>query len=140
MNLLYKAKLKFFKMFPSTEMLNLLHLDYIHFGHGIDKTNHRLPHSHLWDTLEVETVPMCDYHKVAYIRTMSQKHFESFIEYGAGCIFHTHGLKGGTVDDELDNLIHNEREYLLTHSRRMILPSLVMLATGSLSLLYLFVK
>jgi len=132
---IYAIKLKFFKIFPTPQMLNRLHLDYIHFGHGIDETNHRLPHSHLLETLEVETVPLADHHKVAYIRMMPKQHFEDFINYGADASFHAHGLEDGKPEDELDLILQLEERWLGRVFTKFILVGTALMFCGSLLLL-----
>lgn len=100
-NAMFSMALKFYKAHPTKSMLNRLHVDYIHFGHGIDESNHMLPHSHLWDTLKVESIPLTEEQKSMYIYTMSNHHFEAFMEKGAVVRFHAHGLENESVDHEV---------------------------------------
>lgn len=134
-NAMYAMALRFYKLYPTQSMLNRLHLDYIHFGHGIDETNHHLPHTHLWDTLKVETVPLSDRQKTMYLFTMPMDHFEGFMTYGANARYHAHGLEGETVDHEIARIEHayyiKKRDVL----NKCMLASLGCLLAGKLLLL-----
>lgn len=100
-NAMFSIALKFYKAHPTKSMLNRLHVDYIHYGHGIDESNHMLPHTHLWDTLEVETIPLTEEQKTMYIYIMPGHHFKAFVENGANVRYHAHGLENESAEHEI---------------------------------------
>ncbi|MCP4526742.1 MAG: hypothetical protein GY833_12670 [Aestuariibacter sp.] len=104
--------LAYYRRFPTPQMVDDLQVDYIHPPHGIDRTNHLLPHSHLWDRLDWETIPFTERESVMYIRFMDDDHLEKLIERGKSIRFHIHGEEGGGI--------HQERLYLQYNYRKVI--------------------
>ena len=100
-NAMFSIALKFYKEPPTKSMLNRLHVDYIHYGHGIHESNHMLPHTHLWDTLEVETIPLTEEQKTMYIYIMPDHHFKAFVENGANVRYHARGLENESAEHEI---------------------------------------
>ncbi len=129
-NAMFNMALRFYKMHPTQSMLNRLHVEFIHFGHGIDETNHQLPHTHLWDTLDVETIPLTDNQKLMYIAMMPSDHFEAFMMHGANARYHAHGLEGETVDDEIYRIEQRYYAYQSQSAKRHIAAGIACLLTG----------
>lgn len=98
--MLKKIILAYYRRYPTPQMIDDLQVDYIHPPHGIDHTNHTLPHSHLWDQLDWETIPFNDQECVMYIRLMDNVHLETLIERGKAVRFHIHGAEGATIEQE----------------------------------------
>lgn len=102
--MLKKLIVAYYRRFPTPQMIDDLQVDYIHYPHGIDHTNHKLPHSHLWDQIEWETIPFTDLERRMYIRLMDEEHLKTLLSRGKAVRFHIHGLQGGSVTQECAHL------------------------------------
>ncbi len=73
-------------------MIDDLQVDYIHYPHGIDHTNHKLPHSHLWDHIEWETIPFTELERRMYIRLMDEEHLQELLARGKAVRFNSKAI------------------------------------------------
>ncbi len=134
-NVMLSMALKFYKTHPTNSMLNRLHVDYIHFSHGIDESNHMLPHTHLWDALKVETIPLTEEQKSMYIYIMPNNHFNAFMANGASVRYHAHGLEDESTEHEIYRIEQSYYKMKAKAAKRYSLAGLLC-AIASFSVFY----
>lgn len=101
------------KFFPTRKMLDSLKVDFIYHGHGIDITNHNLPHSHLWDRLKYERINLSAPAKKAFIRELKSNQVVALFERGDEAKFHIHGMEMHTPETEVYRLESKEIKHRL---------------------------
>tara|TARA_B100000809_G_scaffold261630_1_gene310910 strand:+ start:2914 stop:3279 length:366 start_codon:yes stop_codon:yes gene_type:complete len=97
-------------------MLDNLNVDFIYFGHGIDQKNHLLPHSHLFEYLDVDELELNTDLKKVYIRDMTDKHLTVLFKDPTLVRFHVHGQEDWSTKDEVEHMkfkLHKYRTKLI---------------------------
>ncbi len=126
----------YIKYFPTKEMLDNLNVDFICFGHGIDQTNHLLPHSHLFEYLDVKELDLNTDLKKVYIRDMTDKHLETLFKDPTLVRFHIHGQEDLTTEDEVSHMEFKLHKYRTKLINFLLTLSSICLISGT----YLFTQ
>lgn len=137
--MLKKLTLAYYRRFPTDQMIDDLQVDYIHPPHGIDETNHLLPHSHLWDQLKWETIDYLKHERVMYIRFMNDLHLENLIERGKAVRYHIHGKEGVSIAQENAYLANKYRKSIRRLADCFFVAGIIGVMTGLTLILQPFV-
>jgi len=116
-------------------MLVNLKVDYIAFPHGIDSSNDMLPHTHLWETLDVSRLNFTNDEKRVYIRKMPVKHLTALIKQPEGMSCHIHGAENLTAEEHHHWYSFNAHKTRVLQYRSLLIAGILMTSTGLLSII-----
>jgi hypothetical protein len=128
--------LLYIKKFPTKKMLDNLNVDFIYFGHGIDQNNHLLPHSHLFEYLDVDELVLNTDLKKVYIRDMTDNHLTALFKNPTLVRFHIHGQEDWSTKDEVEHMKFKLHKYRTKLINRLLTLSGIFLVSGT----YLFIQ